>query len=80
MPAISAGGTSYVQVAAISVAHKEDAEMLKGSLLRRGYAVAIHQGTQDQLLHVQIGPLATKKDAEAMKARLLSDGYNAIVK
>ena len=54
--------------------------MLKGSLQRRGYAVAIHQGTQDQLLHVQIGPLASKKDAEAMKARLLSDGYNAIVK
>ncbi len=80
MPPISAGGTSYVQVAAISVTHKEDAEMLKGSLQRRGYAVAIHQGTQDQLLHVQIGPLASKKDAEAMKARLLSDGYNAIVK
>lgn len=80
MPAISAGGTSYVQVAAISVTHKEDAEMLRGSLQRRGYAVAIHQGTQDQLLHVQIGPLASKKDAETMKARLLSDGYNAIVK
>ncbi len=80
LPSITAGGTSYVQVAAISVTHKEDAEMLKGSLLRRGYAVAIHQGTQDQLLHVQIGPLATRKDAEAMKARLLSDGYNAIVK
>ncbi len=80
MPAITAGGTSYVQVAAISVTHKEDAEMLRGSLQRRGYAVAIHQGTQDQLLHVQIGPLASKKDAEAMKARLLSDGYNAIVK
>lgn len=80
MPAVSSGGTMYVQVAAISVTHKEDAEMLKGSLQRRGYAVAIHQGTQDQLLHVQIGPLASKKDAEAMKARLLSDGYNAIVK
>ena len=77
---IAASGTSYVQVAAISVTHKEDAEMLKGSLQRRGYAVAIHQGTQDQLLHVQIGPLASKKDAEAMKVRLLSDGYNAIVK
>ncbi len=79
-PAVAASGASYVQVAAISVTHKEDAEMLKGSLQRRGYAVAIHQGTQDQLLHVQIGPLASKKDAEAMKARLLSDGYNAIVK
>ncbi len=79
-PATSAGGSSYVQVAAISITHREDAEMLKGSLLRRGYAVAIHQGTQDQLLHVQIGPLASRKDAEAMKARLLADGYNAIVK
>ena len=69
-----------MQVAAISVTHKEDAEMLRGSLQRRGYAVAIHQGTQDQLLHVQIGPLASKKDAEAMKTRLLADGYNAIVK
>ena len=79
-PSSSAAGASFVQVAAISSAHREDAEMLKGSLQRRGYAVAIHQGTQDQLLHVQIGPLASKKDAEAMKARLLSDGYNAIVK
>ena len=80
MPSGSASGTTYVQVAAISVTHKEDAEMLRGSLQRRGYAVAIHQGTQDQLLHVQVGPFASKKDAEAMKARLLSDGYNAIVK
>ena len=54
--------------------------MLRGSLQRRGYAVAIHQGTQDQLLHVQIGPLASKKEAEDMKKRLITDGYNAIVK
>ena len=79
-PSVGAAGASYVQVAAISVTHKEDAEMLRGSLQRRGYAVAIHQGTQDQLLHVQIGPLASKKEAEDMKKRLITDGYNAIVK
>lgn len=76
----AAPGTSFVQVAAISAAHKEDATMLKGSLERRGYSVTVRQGTSDELLHVQIGPMATKKDAEAMKQRLLADGYNAIVK
>lgn len=78
--AAAGAGASYVQVAAISAAHKDDATMLKGSLERRGYAVSIRQGTQDQLLHVQIGPLASKKDAEAMRQRLRDDGYNAIVK
>ena len=79
-PASSGTGASYVQVAAISVTHKEDAEMLRGSLQRRGYAVAIHEGTSDQLLHVQIGPLASRKEAEETRKRLITDGYNAIVK
>ena len=80
MPAPTSTGSSYVQIAAISATHREDAEMLLGSLKRRGYAAAIRPGAQDQLLHVQIGPLASKKDADAMRQRLMADGYNAIVK
>lgn len=74
----ASGAQSYVQVAAIS--HREDADLLLASLHRRGYSASIRQVPQDNLLHIQIGPLAGKKDAELMRQRLLSDGYNAIVK
>ena len=67
-----------MQIAAIS--HKEDADLLLASLHRRGYAAVIRQQPQDNLLHIQIGPLPSKKDADAMRQKLLTDGYNAIVK
>ena len=73
-----AGPPALVQVAAVS--HQEDADTLVNALKRRGYSVVVRHETQDKLLHIQIGPLASKKDAEAMRQRLLSDGYNAIVK
>ena len=73
-----AGPPALVQVAAVS--HQEDADSLFNALKRRGYNVVIRYESQDRLLHIQIGPLASKKDAEAMRQRLLSDGYNAIVK
>lgn len=76
--AVPVTGTSYVQVAAVS--HKEDADLLLGSLRKRGYTVGVRQMPQDKLLHVQIGPMATKKEADAMRQRLQADGYNAIVK
>ena len=74
----AAAGSSVVQVAAVS--HKEDAEMLASALKQRGYSVSVRQGSQDKLLHVQVGPFATKKDADTMRQRLQADGYNAIVK
>ena len=76
---IPSGATPFVvQVAAVS--RQGDAAMLMSALKRKGYDAAIHQVSQDKLLHVQIGPFPTKKDAEAMRQRLISDGYNAIVK
>lgn len=79
-PAIAApgAGAAIVQVAAVS--HKEDADLLLAALRKRGYTAAIHQESQDKLLHVQLGPFASKKDADTMRQRLLTDGYNAIVK
>ncbi len=76
--AASSAAQSYVQVAAIS--HREDADLLLASLRRRGYAATARPGAQDNLLHIQVGPLASRKEAEAMRQRLLADGYNAIVK
>lgn len=75
---VSGAGETVVQVAAVS--RQGDANMLMSALKRHGYNAAVHQSSQDKLLHVQIGPFATKKDAEAMRQRLIGDGYNAIVK
>lgn len=69
-----------MQVAAISPAHKDDADLLANALHSKGYDVAERTGTQDKLIHIQVGPFATKADAEAMRERLIVDGYNAIVK
>ena len=71
--------TSYmVQVAAVS--SQDVADILLGSLQKKGYTVAVHHEPQDKLLHVQIGPYPDRKDAEAMQKRVLADGFNAIVK
>ena len=72
------GGSTYVQVAAVS--HQEDADVLLSALRRRGYAVITRTDPADHLIHVQIGPYAGRKDAEAMRQRLIGDGYNAFVK
>ena len=79
LPTAGAGAT-YVQVTAISIAHRADADMLVASLRKKGYPAAIHAGATDGLLHVQLGPFATKKDAEAVRGRLSGDGYNSILK
>ena len=71
-------GAMMVQVAAVS--HQEDADLLVSTLKRRSYNVAIHQESQDKLLHVQVGPFTNRKDADAMRLRLQADGFNAIVK
>jgi cell division septation protein DedD len=73
-----AGGSYVVQVAAVS--SQDVADILLGSLEKKGYTVAVRHEAQDKLLHVQIGPFADRKDAEAMQQRVLADGFNAIVK
>ena len=72
------GGTTFVQVAAVS--HQEDADVLLSSLRRRGYTVLTRNDANDHLIHVQIGPFLTRKDADVMRQKLLGDGYNAILK
>lgn len=79
-PAVAPGGSFVVQIAAISSAHKDDADLLVNALHNKGYDVAEHTVPQDKLIHIQVGPFATKADAEAMRERLIVDGYNAIVK
>lgn len=77
--ATSAGGTYYVQVAAVS--RQEDADSLVEALKKKQYpAVASNNNSIDKFYHVQVGPYGDLKEAEAMKARLVGDGYNPIVK
>jgi DedD protein len=77
--AAPAGGSYYVQVAAVS--RQEDAEALVAALKKKQYpAFAANNSPADKFYHVQVGPYADLKEAEAMRARLISDGYNPIVK
>ncbi len=78
VPAAVLGGTTYVQVSAVS--HAEDAQAMVSALRRRGYDATVRHESADQLLHIQLGPFATKKDADVMRQRLSADGYNAILK
>jgi cytoskeletal protein RodZ len=77
-PATAPAGAFVVQIAAVS--RKDDADLLVGALHAKGYDVVAHPGSQDKLIHIQVGPFATRKDAEAMREKLIIDGYNAIVK
>jgi cell division septation protein DedD len=72
-----AGGYFLVQIAAVS--HQQDANLLVNALRARGYA-AIAYPQQDNLIHVQVGPLNNRHDAELMRQRLVTDGYNPIIK
>lgn len=69
---------TMVQVAAVSV--PQDAEILVAALRRHGFTPVIRHTSDDQLLHVQIGPFATRAQANAMRSQLLADGYNALLK
>jgi cell division septation protein DedD len=76
--AASPAGSYYlVQVAAVS--HQQDANLLVNALRARGYA-AIAYPQQDNLIHVQVGPLNNRHDAEVMRQRLITDGYSPIIK
>lgn len=72
-----AGGSYYVQVAAVS--KQEDADALVEALRKKQYP-ALASTTADKLFHVQVGPYGDIKDAEAIRAKLVSDGYNPILK
>ena len=72
-----AGGSYYVQVAAVS--KQEDADALVESLRKKQYP-ALATSTADKLFHVQVGPYGDIKDAEAIRAKLVGDGYNPILK
>lgn len=76
-PALPPGSGAMVQIAAVS--HVEDANVLMAALRRRGYEVTARRETDDNLIHVQVGPFATRAEANAMSQRLLNDGYNAVV-
>jgi DedD protein len=77
-PTSSATGGMMVQVAAVS--HQADAEALVAALRRKGYNAAIRTESQDKLLHVQVGPMASHVDAYSVRQKLLAEGYNAIIK
>ena len=67
-----------VEIMALS--HGSDADAMVSALKRRGYDVAVNHGTQDSLLHLDVGPFISRSDAETMRQRLLLDGYNATIK
>jgi hypothetical protein len=78
-PSPAANATFIVQVAAISVAHPQDADLLVSGLRAKGYAVTAHPEA-DRFIHVQLGPYANRRDAEAMRNRLQADGYQPYIK
>jgi cell division septation protein DedD len=69
----------FVQVAAISVSHPDDATLMVNALRAKGYAASSHTAG-DNFLHVLIGPIPTRPAAEAMLKRLSADGYTAYIK
>lgn len=69
----------FVQVAAISVSHPDDATLMVNALRAKGYAANTHPAA-DNFIHVLIGPIATRPAAEAMLKRLSADGYTAYIK
>lgn len=75
--ALPPAGAWMVQIAAVS--NEEDADVLMSALRQRGYAVRQRRDPVDNLIHVQVGPLASENDAIAMRQRLLNDGYNAVI-
>jgi cell division septation protein DedD len=78
-PAAAATAGLFVQVAAISVSHPDDATLMVNALRARGYAAAPHPAA-DNYIHVLIGPFTTRPAAEAILKRLSADGYTAYIK
>jgi cell division septation protein DedD len=71
--------TFQVQVAAISINHPDDANLLMNALKAKGYAISAHPGP-DNFIHLLIGPFTNRAAAESTRQRLLTDGYTAYIK
>jgi cell division septation protein DedD len=69
----------FVQVAAISVTHPDDATLMVNALRAKGYAAAPPPAA-DNYIHILIGPFPTRPAAEAILKRLSADGYTAYIK
>jgi cell division septation protein DedD len=69
----------FVQVAAISVSHPDDATLMVSALRAKGYTASPHPAA-DNFIHILIGPFATRPAAEAVLKRLSADGYTAYIK
>jgi cell division septation protein DedD len=69
----------WVQVAAISVSHAEDATLLQNALRAKGYSVSQHPGP-DNFIHLLLGPFNDRSSADTMRQRLATDGYTAYIK
>jgi cell division septation protein DedD len=69
----------FVQVAAISQTHPDDATMLQNALKAKGYAVTQRSGP-DTFIHLLLGPYSDRAAAEAMRQKLATDGYVAYIK
>ncbi len=78
-PAAAATQGLWVQVAAISVTHPEDATLLQNALRAKGYSVSQHSGP-DSFIHLLLGPYSDRAAADAMRQRLATDGYTAYIK
>jgi|GEM_PF-140114 len=75
---VQAEGPAIVQVATVSV--PEDADVLLSALRKRGFAAVSELNSNDNLIHVQVGPFNTRQDAIVIQKRLLADGFNAVIR
>jgi DedD protein len=78
-PGAAAPAGLFVQVAAISQTHPDDATMLQNALKAKGYAVTQRSGP-DNFIHLLLGPYGDRAAAEAMRQKLATDGYVAYIK
>jgi hypothetical protein len=53
--------------------------VLTDALRKHGFPASIHNGNDDTLYHVEMGPLE-RRTALAAQQRLIARGYNATVK
>lgn len=70
--------TTVVEIMALS--HVSDADAALSALRRHGYNPVVNHGTQDSLLHLDLGPFPSRTQAEAVRQQLLHDGYDATLK
>jgi cell division septation protein DedD len=72
-----ANASSATTVEIMTLSHDSDADAMLSALRRHGYNPSVSRGTQDSLLHLDLGPFPSRTQAEAMRQRLVQDGYDA---